>query len=548
MAKLIKSKSSWILRPRNDERNIAKSFIYSAWDRKTKTWHVIPSFIAFNALKEKFKDIEIEPEIELIVNKEKEDYATLESFKTNPNIKYSFGDHKPFEHQVKAFNFARHQKSCALFLDQGLGKTFVIAHLIEDKIANNIIKKALIVCPRSVINAAWMSDINKFTNLKAISLHDKSSKKRAELFKEEADVYIINFEGVNNFMDEIKDLDIQMLVVDESSKCKSYKTKISKNLSMVARRCEYKVIASGTPAPNSPLELWPQYAILDQGRTLGVNFFKFRSEFCTQFGFGGFQWNCNKENRERIKSLISHKTIRFKKEDCLDLPPQTFIKREVQLSDEQEKHYNDMAEKMIAELAEGVISKAEIAVTQIIRFQQITSGFLKSVEGVELDFKTNPKLAELNSLVEEIGPNKNKIIIWARFKHDIRNICKDMAKYGVVDLFGETKNKDENIDQFKNNDDVRILVAHPASAAHGLTLTEANYAIYYSMDYSLEYYQQSVDRIHRIGQDKKTFYYHLISPNTIDEAIMKALVKKEDIMQKLLNLDIVKAIRGEYHA
>jgi SNF2 family DNA or RNA helicase len=252
---------------------------------------------------------------------------------------------------------------------------------------------------------------------------------------------------------------------------------------------------------------------------------------------GGFR------HLEELSESLKAFSYRILKENCLDLPNKIYMEREIQLTSEQERLYEQMRQEALATL-NGKTVTTMTALTQLMRLHQITCGHFAADDGSIQEVKNN-RLAELLDVLDEI---EGKAIIWAHYQHDVKNIFKLLEdKYGpgsVVHYYGKTlpEQRDYAIKNFKENDRVRFFVGTPQTGGYGITLVQASTVIYYSNGYDLEKRMQSEDRAHRIGQKKKVTYIDFIAPNTIDEKIRKALRKKINIASKVMGEELKKWI------
>jgi len=248
---------------------------------------------------------------------------------------------------------------------------------------------------------------------------------------------------------------------------------------------------------------------------------------------GGFR------HLEELSESLKAFSYRILKENCLDLPNKIYMEREIQLTSEQERLYEQMRQEALATL-NGKTVTTMTALTQLMRLHQITCGHFAADDGSIQEVKNN-RLAELLDVLDEI---EGKAIIWAHYQHDVKNIFKLLEeKYGpgsVVHYYGRTlpEQRDYAIKNFKENDRVRFFVGTPQTGGYGITLVQASTVIYYSNGYDLEKRMQSEDRAHRIGQKKKVTYIDFIAPNTIDEKIRKALRKKINIASKVMGEEL----------
>lgn len=431
---------------------------------------------------------------------------------------------KLYEHQKKAVEFALKNKGNAcLFLDCGLGKTLTALKIFEELKASSM----LVVCPLSLISAAWIEDIEKFTDFTFCNLRKENKP---------AQIYLINYESYDK-----KKVPTDMIVLDESSKIKGYKSQITKTLIKDSKLYKHHLVMTGTPAPNTPLEYWPQITFVNK-HILPESFYAFRNRFFhlkrgnqvapyvhpTQLGQmfrQGFSYQMNPEREKQFLRDIQSVSFMAKKKDCLDLPEQTFQKRDVYLSASQAKVYKDMKRDMIAEI-DGKFFTANQALTKLMRLRQVTSGFLMSPEGEATDLADNSKMKVLLDTLEEVG-NK-QVMIFCQFHKEIQVIRSKLNNSAT--LYGLTKDRNDSINGFKEGR-YQYLIGHPRSMAHGLSFTNCDTMIFYSNDYSFEMREQAINRIHRATTTLKCTYIDLITKDTIDEDVLDVLNRKADAQE-----------------
>jgi len=460
-----------------------------------------------------------------------------------------WGNMQLYEHQKNAVAWLLNRQSGAVFYDIGLGKTLVALKYYETLKLSQPDLKMLVICPLSLIEAAWKDDITRFTKYSYANLHNKL------VFNNE-DINVINYEfttsptKVEALKEWCRASDV-LCVLDESSRVKNHKSKTAKVIMGMRELFDIRVVMSATPAPNDPTEYFTQMEFVKPD-ILGGNFFKFRNSYFvlerngTQIiGQGhsfnraamqqmfrqGFKYKMVKSNQ--FWNTIGPYLIRAKRSECLDLPSEINETRYVYLSKELRKKYSEMKNQLITELRGKTVS-VQHAITKLMKLRQLTSGFLISENGEVIDSGANPKLKELKSLVEEIG--SEQAIIWATFQHEIRSI-KEMLGDKAVCLYGETKDKNEPISLFKSGH-ARYLIAHGRSCGHGVTLTNCAIQIFYSLDFSWEIHEQSRGRNMRISQTRNCTYIYLLAKNTIDEYILKVLKSKgsaQNVLEEVIN-------------
>lgn len=479
---------------------------------------------------------------------------------------------KPFNHQILGWRFVKDLTTPALFGEPGIGKTAIVATAL-DALAKQEKWIGLVVCPVNLIRHVWQDELDRFTDLTSVCLRPPDSKSRAarELlrvaaFESDADVYIVNPENLRAVK---KDLSKQQsvakllrrkkkegykiyLIIDESSKLKSRTSAVYRALKAIRPLCDRCVIMTGTPSPNGVLDLWSQFSILDCGKTIQPSFTDYRHDTCEEITLRGVTWKDHAGKTRvatkwvprhaigwHVYSIIEPRVVRFRTRDCIDLPPQRFITRYIELSSEQRKVYSEMEDRLFAEL-EGHPITARVAVSKLMKLREVTGGFVINDAGVAMSLGANtPKLLELDGLLEEsIADHMGdagmpaKALVWAQYQWECKTLVERYkSRYGAMGLFGgiSLRDKDNAIARFKTDPTMRLLVCHPASAGHGLTLVEANYAFYYSLSYNYEEFYQSIRRIIRPGQKRAMMFYLLAAQDSIDEELLQAMATKKDL-------------------
>jgi SNF2 family DNA or RNA helicase len=451
-----------------------------------------------------------------------------------------------FNHQSDAVNFAMSRGGNAAILHEcGLGKTRTAIEIFKRLRISNPKLKMMVIAPLSLLNAAWACDIAKFSAFTFQDLHDNFS------ISEKPDAYLVNFETLISdkktaiLESFIRNYDI-FCVVDESSRLKNHKAKTTKTLLKLRDKFKYRVIMSGTPAPNGEHEYHAQLEFVKPG-ILHPSFYAFRNTFfhlerngtklITQGSFmtrsmardifsKGFKYAITPASRENLMKRIAPVCHWAKKDECLDLPDQLDEIREVELGAKQRKIYNEMKRELITEI-QGKEIVAQAALTKLLKLREITSGFAMNAEGEAFDIGESPKIDELISFVEEAG--NQPIIIWTNFTWELRKIREALSPIGrVVTLFSGTEDRNQSIQDFQNGH-ARFLVANIHSASHGLTFINSSLQVFFSLDFSWEAYTQARQRIHRAGQKKSCTYVHLICKDTIDQHVLSVLQKKQGI-------------------
>ena len=469
---------------------------------------------------------------------------------------------KPYEHQLKALEKSWASDTYALFMEMGTGKSKVLVDNIAILYDRGAIKGALIVAPKGVYKN-W--DAIEFpTHLpdhiectKVLWEPTATKKKQAELdtlFDDKGDlkILIMNVEAFSTS----KGLDFArsflnifvgraLIGVDESTTIKNPTAKRTKNILKIGDLAKYRRILTGSPVTKSPLDLFSQCEFLDPYHLGHASYYSFRARYANMVkrNFGGRQVQLVVSYRrlDELADILDKFSYRVLKEDCLDLPEKVFTKRLVELTPEQDKAYKQMKQMALAMLDNGEVMTTVNVMTQLMRLHQITCGHFKADDGTTTALKNN----RMDALLQLLEETDGKVIIWANYREDIKNIVAALKKaYGdasTVEYHGgvDSTLRQEHIAQFQQkNGPTRYFVGNAQTGGYGITLTAANPVIYYSNSYDLEKRLQSEDRAHRIGQTGSVTYVDLITENTVDDKIVKSLRNKINIANEIMGEDI----------
>ena len=466
---------------------------------------------------------------------------------------------KPYDHQVTALEKSWDKKEYAYFMEMGTGKSKVLVDNIAMLYDKGRINAALIIAPKGVYRNWYSQEIPNHlpshiehkTVLWTATTSKAKDKEYQQLFKIDLDLHILimNVEAFSTkkgleFATSFLNCHNSLMAVDESTTIKTPSAKRTKAILNLGKVALYRRILTGSPVTKSPLDLYTQCGFLD-GYLLGFDsYYAFRNRYAVMVerNFGGRRVQIPKGYKRlgELSDKLKPFSYRVLKEDCLDLPDKIYIKREVDLTDEQKSTYVTMKSAALAQL-KGKMATAPHVLTQLMRLHQITCGHLKNDDDTITEIKNN-RISSLIELLEEV---EGKVIIWANYVYDINRIVKAISlKYGddtIVQYYGAipAEQRQKNIEKFQDPDSpVRFFVGNPQTGGYGITLTAANNIIYYSNGYDLEKRLQSEDRAHRIGQKKAVTYIDLIAPKTIDEKIVKALRKKINIATEIMGEEL----------
>ena len=466
---------------------------------------------------------------------------------------------KPFEHQLKALEMSWDKKVFAYFMEMGTGKSKVLIDNMSMLYDKGLINGALIIAPKGVYKNWFDSEIpNHMANHveKTMVLWESTSSKTKEkelntLFKSSHDLHILimNVEALSTkrgkqFAEKFLNCHKTLMAIDESTTIKNPGAIRTKTIVDIGRNVSYKRILTGSPVTKSPLDLFTQCAFLDPWLLDHQSFYSFKTRYAItkQINVSGriIQLVVGYRNLPELSEKLKPFSYRVLKDDCLDLPPKTFMKRTIQLTDEQKKVYDQMKKLALAELNGKMITTVNV-ITQLMRLHQITCGHFKSDDGQIQKIASN----RLNELMDVLSEMEGKAVIWAHYRYDIEVIVEAIKKeYGdksVVTYYGDTSTDDRQkaiklIQDPKS--EVRFIVGTPQTGGYGITLTGASTMIYYSNGYDLEKRQQSEARIDRIGQEKHMTYIDIIAEGTVDEKIVKALRTKVNIATEVMGEEL----------
>ena len=466
---------------------------------------------------------------------------------------------KPYAHQLKALEMSWNKEVFAYFMEMGTGKSKVLLDNIAMLYDKGKIDSVLIVAPKGVYKNWYDSEIpihlvdhiEKNVVLWKSLITKEQQLKYDSLFKidyTKLHIFIMNvealstkkgFEAARQFLNVKKTL----FAVDESTTIKNPQAKRTKNILQLSKLSKYRRILTGSPVTKSPLDLYTQCLFLDEYLLNHSSYYSFRTRYAVMrtANFNGRSVNIvvGYHNLEELSEKLKPFSYRILKDDCLDLPPKTFMKRVIQLTPEQKKVYSQMKAMALAELNGKMITTVNV-ITQLMRLQQITCGHFKADDGSMQEIKNN-RIEELLGLIEEI---EGKAIIWAHWRHDIAIIVREITRLypgSVVTYYGDTtvEERQKAIKEIQDPESkVRFLVGTPQTAGYGITLTGASTMIYYSNGYDLEKRLQSEARIDRIGQEKPMTYIDILAEDTIDEKIVKALRKKVNIATEIMGEEL----------
>lgn len=438
----------------------------------------------------------------------------------------------PFPHQIEATKFIIGKDFVPLFDEQGLGKTKIVIDALCQDIVNGFIDGALIFCKKSLL-AVWEEEIKKHSHLTSVILRG-TSREKGYKFLSFSHFFLMNYEYLQSEIDRIKmllEIRKYAIVLDESHKIKDPSSTTAKTIFEIKDLAKKRIIITGTPIANKPEDLWAQFYFLDGGKTLGSDFEYFKKKYSLK----NLKENPTQNDITKLRALrniIEKVSIRRLKNNVLQLPEKSYQDIFVKLAGHQKELYENLREKLVIEFqtfsGKQIVENVENILEKLLRLTQLAS----NPKLIDVGYKEDPaKFIELDHIVKNIISREDKLIIWTSFVENIREIRRRYVSYNPLMIFGEIpiEQRTKYVERFQRNNEYKIIIANPATAREGLTLTSANNAIYVDRNFNLVDYIQSQDRIHRISQKKKCNIIKIIAKDTIDEYIDDILYKKQDI-------------------
>ena len=435
---------------------------------------------------------------------------------------------KAHQYQEAAIDFILDKPAAGLFLDMGLGKTIITLTAIEE-LKNNYfdINKVLVIAPKRVAEDTWTTEHRKWDHLTGLKVTRimGTPKQRIQSLKEDADVYIITRDNIAWLVDELgKNWSFDTVIIDELSSFKSNQSKRFKKLRTVRPLIKRIIGLTGTPAPNGYEDLWSQIYLLDRGERLGKTITQFRTTYFNTLPRNGYsEYKLKDGAKEIIDSRIKDICISMKAKDYLNLKEPLYINRTAKLTASEYKTYKTMERDAVLELEDGDITALNAAAVTN-KLLQLANGAAYADDRSIIKIHDG-KLEVLDELIEEA--QSDPVLVFYNYKHDKSRILERYKEVRVLET--ETDIKDWNEKKIK------ILLAHPASAGHGLNLQGGgSIIIWFGLTWSLELYQQANARLHRQGQTEAVRIYHIIAENTVDERVLKVLQGKNMRQEELL--------------
>ena len=446
--------------------------------------------------------------------------------------KYTFsGKHKPFKHQRKtALFFTQHKKSFC-FNEQGTGKTASAIWASDFLIQQGKVNRVLVICPLSIMDSAWRNDLFDFAPHRTVAVAHGEAKKRKSIIEQNTDYVIINYDGVEIVSESIKNGGFDLIIVDEATHYKNAQTRRWKTLNKLLRDNTWLWMMTGTPAAQSPVDA---YGLAKMVNPTAVPRYgsTFRDMVMTKIT--NFKW-IPKANATNTVHRVLQPAIRFTKDECLDLPSMTYVKRAVELTRQQKKYYDQLRKKLILDITGEQVTAVNAAVG-MNKLLQISAGAVYTDNGETLEFDIRHRYKVLKEVIDE---SSQKVLVFVPFRHAINILTDKLRSDGipteVIQGNVGASARTNIFKQFQEASSPRVLVIQPASAAHGVTLTAANTVVWWSPVSSLETYAQANARVHRSGQKHKCTVVQLQGSDA-EKHVYRLLDSRINIHTKITDL------------
>ena len=444
----------------------------------------------------------------------------------------------PKPYQMDALRFALQNCNVGIFLDPGMGKTSISLALASHLRSTNHVNRVLIIAPIRPMYKVWPDEIKKWDEFKHLSYTILHGPEKDDNLSCISDIYLINPEGLKWFfaskgLDRIKP---DMLIIDESTKFKDYSTARFKLIKPWLGKFRRRLILTGESAPNGYMDLFGQCYIMDQGAALGRFITHYRAMYFYSDGFGGYDWKLREGAAEKIQRKIKPSVMRLAAEDHLDMPELIFDDIIIDLPADARRIYKQFEDDFMIQIGDATILSTNAAAVGSKCRQVANGGVYDETHFAHHIHDT--KTAAIVDLVEQL--QGNPVFVGYEFQHDLTRIQRAFPDAPCLTGMSGTK-LDTTIDAF-NRGDIPVLLAHPASAGHGLNLQEAcHHVAFYGLTWDLDLYHQFYKRVWRQGQpSNRVFVHRILADKTLDRTVARTLLAKDATQARFLN-----AIRSE---
>jgi SNF2 family DNA or RNA helicase len=437
----------------------------------------------------------------------------------------------PFDHQRTTADFLTLNPRCFVFNEAGTGKTSAAAWAADYLMTQGKVKRVLIICPVSIMETAWRSDLFKTVMHRTVAIAQGSRTQRQNIIKGNYDFIVINFDGVKVVREELEAGGFDLVIVDEANAVKSVTTDRWKALATLIKPTTRLWMMTGTPASQSPLDAYGLAKLVNPDAV--PRFFgAFRDRVMIKLT--QYKWAPRQEAQSIVHQVLQP-AIRFTKEECLDLPDMLYATREVPLTAQQTKYYEALRKQMIT-VAAGSEITAVNAAAMLNKLLQVSQGAVYTDDGDVVEFDVANRV---NELLDVIAQTDHKVLVFVPYRHTLEMVEAKVkaAGYTTATIHGgiAAPRRADIIKQFQTEDDPRILIMIPQATAHGITLTRADQVVWWGPVSSTEIYLQANSRAHRAGQTNKVTITHL-QGSPVERRLYTMLQNKIDLHMDLVEL------------
>jgi len=441
------------------------------------------------------------------------------------------GMYKPFDHQKTTASFLTLNQKALCLNEQGTGKTGSVIWAADYLLSIGRIRRVLVICPLSIMDSAWRADLFKFAMHRTVDIAYGSVDKRKAIIKGDAEFVIINYDGVETVEYEIDNGGFDLIVVDEANAYKNTQTKRWKCLNRLVGSRTWLWMLTGTPAAQSPVDAYGLAKLINPNSVP-----RFASSFkeMVLLKISQFRWIPRPEATTIVHRVLQP-AIRFSKEDCLDLPEMTYVRRRVELTPQQKKYYKLLKDKLVVQAGGEQITAVNAAVA-MSKLLQVACGAVYTDNGEVIEFDIKNRYAVLKEVIEEAS---QKVLVFVPFKNAIdlvsEKLTNDHISNEVIRGDVPVNKRTDIFRRFQETPDPKVLIIQPQSAAHGVTLTAANTVVWWGPTASLETYAQANARVHRAGQRHPSTVVQLAGA-AVESHVYKLLDNKIDVHAKIIDL------------
>lgn len=441
------------------------------------------------------------------------------------------GQYAPFDHQRTTAAFLTMNRRAFCLNEQGTGKTGSVIWAADYLMKANKVRRVLVICPLSIMDSAWRADLFKFAMHRNVDIAYGAKDKRRAVINGPAEFVIINYDGVEIVADDIARGNFDLVVVDEANAYKNAQTKRWKVLNSLLKPDTWLWMLTGTPAAQSPLDA---YGLAKLVNPKGVPSYFSSFKDMVMYKVSNYRW-IPKETATATVFNALQPAIRYTKDECLDLPEMTYVKRNVELTKQQQKYYDLLKKRMVIQASGEEITSVNAAVA-MSKLLQISCGAVYSDTGETLEFDISKRYSVLTEVIEE---SSQKVLIFVPFKHVIGILSQKLTEDGYTNevISGDVPahRRSDIFRAFQNDPEPRVLVIQPQAAAHGVTLTAANTVVWWGPTSSLETYAQANARVHRSGQRHPSTVVQLVGSG-VERHVYNLLDNKIDVHSKIVDL------------